>query len=188
MKTFQAKNRNEWRDWLKKHHTSEKGIWLVYYKKHTGKTTIKYRDSIEEAICFGWIDGIKKRIDEEKYTHRFTIRKTKSKWSPLNISLAKKMIAEKKMTQFGLTFFEQRIEYDEEFIKSRSSISNALTPEIKQALKNNENAWNNFLKLAPSHKKQFVGWLMSAKKEITKQKRLTEAISLLEQNRKLGMK
>ena len=188
MKTFQAKNRNEWRDWLIKYHTSEKEIWLVYYKKNTGKSTIKYRDSVEEAICFGWIDGIKKRIDEEKYMHRFTIRKTKSKWSPLNISLAKTMIEENKMTRFGFTIFEQREEYDEEFIKSRGSISNVLAPEIEQSLKNNKNAWNNFLKLTPSNKKQYIGWLMSAKKEKTKQKRVAEVISLLEQNRKLGMK
>lgn len=188
MKTFQAINRNKWRAWLKKNHATEKEIWLVYYKKHTGKQTILYRESVEEAICFGWIDGLKKRIDDEKYTHRFTIRRAKSKWSPLNISLAKKMIEEKKMTRFGLTFFEKRIAYDEEFIRSGSSISGVLTPEIEQSLKNNKNAWNNFLKLTPSHKKQLIGWLMSAKKEITKQKRLKEVIDSLKQNRKLGMK
>lgn len=188
MKSFQAKNRKDWRDWLKKNHANEKEIWLVYYKKHTGEPTIEYMDSVEEAICFGWIDGIKKRIDDERYAHKFTLRKVKSKWSPLNIRLAKKMIKERKMTSFGLTFFEQRIEYDKEFIKARASNEIVLTPEIEQVLKNNENAWRNFLKLAPSYKKQYVGWLISAKKEITKQKRLEEAIKLLEQNRKLGMK
>lgn len=188
MKTLQAKSRNEWRDWLIKHHATEKEIWLVYYKMHTGKTTIKYRESVEEAICFGWIDGIKKRIDEEKYTHRFTIRRSKSKWSKLNIGLAKKMIAEKRMTRFGLTFFEQRLEYEEDSIKSRAPISNELTRELAQILMNNKNAWNNFLNLAPSHKKQYVGWIMRAKKETTKQKRLVQAIRFLEQNKKIGMK
>jgi uncharacterized protein YdeI (YjbR/CyaY-like superfamily) len=178
MKTLQAKSRNEWRDWLIKHHATEKEIWLVYYKMHTGKTTIKYRESVEEAICFGWIDGIKKRIDEEKYTHRFTIRRSKSKWSKLNIGLAKKMIAEKRMTRFGLV----------DSIKSRAPISNKLTPELAQILMNNKSAWNNFLNLAPSHKKQYVRWIMSAKKETTKQKRLAQAIRFLEQNKKIGMK
>ncbi|NOY37670.1 MAG: bacteriocin-protection protein [Chlorobi bacterium] len=188
MKTFQAKSRKEWRDWLKKNHAREKEIWLVYYKKHTGKPTIEYMDSVEEAICFGWIDNIKKRIDDEKYAHKFTVRKVKSKWSPLNIRLAEKMIKEKKMTSAGLTFFEQRIEYDKEFIKTRASDEITLTQEIEQELKKNEKAWRNFLKLAPGYKKQYVLWLISAKKEITKQKRLEEAIILLEQNRKLGMK
>ena len=188
MKSFQAKSRKDWRDWLKKNHADEKEIWLVYYKKHTGKPTIEYMDSVEEAICFGWIDGIKRRIDDEKYAYKFTVRKAKSKWSPLNIKLAGKMIKEKKMTAFGLTFFEQRIEYDKEFIKTRASNEIVLTPEIEQVLKNNEKAWSNFIKLAPSYKKQYIGWLISAKKEETKQKRLEEAIKLLEQNRKLGMK
>ena len=79
MKSFQAKSRQDWRDWLKRNHTIEKEIWLVYYKKHTGKPTISYRDSVEEALCFGWIDGTKKRIDDERYSHRFTLRKVKSK-------------------------------------------------------------------------------------------------------------
>ena len=188
MKSFQAKSRDDWRDWLKENHVNEKEIWLVYYKKHTGKPTIAYMDSVEEAICFGWIDGIKKRIDDDKYAHKFTVRKVKSKWSPLNIRLAKKMIKEKKMSNFGLTFFEQRLEYDKEFIKARASNEISLTPEIENTLKSNEKAWCNFIKLAPSYKKQYIGWLISAKKEETKQKRLKEAIKLLEQNRKLGMK
>ena len=188
MKSFQAKSRKDWRDWLKKNHAIEKEIWLVYYKKHTEKPTISYRDSVEEAICFGWIDGIKKRIDDERYVHRFTLRKVKSKWSALNISLAKKMINERKMTSFGLAYFEQRLEYDKEFIKTRASNEIILIPEIEKVLKSNKKAWDNFCKLAPGYKKQYVGWLASTKKEDTLQKRLKEAINLLEQNQKLGMK
>ena len=85
-------DRNEWRSWLIENHAKENEVWLVYYKKHTGKSTIIYADSVEEALCFGWIDGIKKSIDDEKYAYRFTPRKTGSKWSPLNIKLAKKLI------------------------------------------------------------------------------------------------
>ncbi|MEE9373336.1 MAG: YdeI/OmpD-associated family protein [Saprospiraceae bacterium] len=188
MKSFQAKNREEWRDWLKKNHFNEKEIWLVYYKKHTGKQTVTYMDSVEEALCFGWIDGIKKSIDNEKYVHKFTLRKVKSKWSPLNIRLAKKLIKERKMTNFGLSFFEKRIEYDKAFLESRASDKIVLPPELEQVLKNNEKAWSNFSKLAPSYKKQYIGWLINAKKEETKQKRLKETIKLLEQNQKLGMK
>jgi uncharacterized protein YdeI (YjbR/CyaY-like superfamily) len=84
-----ASDRDEWRCWLKKHHAEMDEVWLVYYKKHIGKASITYRESVEEALCFGWIDGIKKGIDGERYAHRFSPRRAKSKWSPLNISLAR---------------------------------------------------------------------------------------------------
>jgi len=81
MNTFQPDYKEEWRKWLEINHTSEKEVWLIYYKKHIKKPTIAYLESVEVAICFGWIDGIKKRIDDEKYTHRFTPRRQNSNWS-----------------------------------------------------------------------------------------------------------
>ena len=87
-----AANREEWRCWLKANHAEVEEAWLVYYKKHTGKPTVSYPDSVEEALCFGWIDGLKKRIDDETYAHRFTPRRPGSKWSPLNIKLAKTFV------------------------------------------------------------------------------------------------
>ncbi len=183
-----ASSREEWRAWLKKNHTKAVQVWLVYYKKHTGKSSIDYTDSVEEALCFGWIDGIKKKIDEEKYAHRFTPRKAKSKWSPLNIRRAKKMIEEGKMTQMGLASFNQRISYDEDFLKARNAKEISLTPEIEKALEANKKAWEHFNNLTPTHKKQYVGWLISAKRPETRERRLEEAIKLLTENKKLGMK
>ena len=183
-----ASSREEWRSWLKKNHAKAEEVWLVYYKKHTGKSSINYTDSVEEALCFGWIDGIKKRIDEEKYAHRFTPRKAKSKWSPLNIRLAKKMIEEGKMTQMGLASFNQKMNYDEDILNARNAKEIPLTQEIEEALKANKKAWEHFNNLAPSHKKQYVGWLISAKRPETRERRLEEAIKLLAGNKKLGMK
>ncbi len=188
MKTIEARNRKEWRDWLEKNHSNTNEIWLVYYKKHTKKPTITYIESIEEAICFGWIDSIKKRIDDEKYAHRFTPRKKNSKWSPTNIEIAERMIKSGMMTNVGLDVFKQRKEYDKDFLKIRFSNVDNFTPELEQILKNNEIAWKDFNKLAQSHKKQYILWINSAKKDETKQKRLKEAIRLLEENKKLGMK
>ena len=188
MKTFEPKNRNEWRNWLEENHSERKEIWLVYYKKHTNQPTITYKESVEEAICFGWIDGIKKRIDSQKYTHRFTPRKKNSKWSPANIQIAERMIKAGMMTAVGLKAYENRQEYEIDFLKNRSSSGDSLTPEIEKILKTQEKAWNNFNNLSPSCRKQYVLWINSAKKEATKQKRLAEAIRLLEQNKKLGMK
>lgn len=181
-------DRDDWRTWLQENHARFDEAWLVFYKKHTGKPSIAYRDSVEEALCFGWIDGLKKSIDEDRYAYRFTPRKPKSKWSPLNISLAERMISEEKMAPAGLAAFEQRRVYDENFLKDRGKTEISLTSEIEAALKSKPTAWKNFNNLAPGYRKQYSGWLISAKRPETRQKRLDEAIRLLEQNKKLGMK
>ena len=181
-------NRAEWRAWLERHLASKEEVWLVFYKRHTGKAGIAYRESVEEAICHGWIDGLKRRIDDERYAHRFTPRRKSSKWSPLNISLAEKMIAQGKMAPAGLKAFECRKNYDESLLEARKSSRVALPPSIEKALRSNHAAWTNYHALAPGYRKQYAGWLACAVKPETRQKRLKEAIALLEQNQKLGMK
>ncbi len=188
MKIIQAKNRREWRNWLHKNHDAEREIWLAYYKKHTGKPSVTYEESVEEAICFGWIDGIKKRLDDERYMHRFTPRRPKSKWSPRNIEIARKMIRENKMSDFGRAVFEQRAEYDREFNDKRAAAVVCLPEELEEELKKRPSAWEYFNTLPPGHRKQYILWITGAKKEETKQKRLLEALRLLEQKQKLGMK
>ena len=103
-----AASRIEWRAWLEKNHATETEVWLVYYKKHTGKQSVSYLESVMEALCFGWIDGIKKRVDDERYIHRFTPRKPNSKWSPSNIAQAKELIESGAMTEAGLAAFRKR--------------------------------------------------------------------------------
>lgn len=188
MKMFQAKNRQEWRDWLALYHQKETEIWLVYYKKHTKKESVSYIESVEEALCFGWIDGTKKRIDEERYTHRFTIRRPKSQWSKVNIRLAEKLIKEKKMSPAGMAFFENRIPYKDDIDNEYREQIYTLSPELKKSLQSHTVAWGNFQKLAPSHQKQYIAWIQSAKTEPTRLKRLAEAIAMLVENKKLGMK
>ena len=183
-----ASSRSEWRSWLMDNHASENEVWLVYYKKHTGKPTVTYMESVKEALCFGWIDGIKKSIDDETYTHRFTPRRPGSKWSPLNIKLAKELIESGEMTKSGLKAFNQRLEYDAQSLKAVKATDIELAPEIEKSLKANQKAWDNFNQLAPGYRKQYVGWLQSAKRPETREKRLKEAIELLDRNKKLGMK
>ena len=185
---FQSANRKQWRSWLRKNHAKAKEIWLVYYKKNTGKPSIDYTDSVVEALYFGWIDGIKRRINEQKYAHRFTPRKLRSRWSPINIKLAKKMIKEKKMARAGLEAYNQRITYDDDILMPRDLKEIPLTSEIEKALKTNKKAWKNFNNLAPGYKKQYVGWMRSAKRQETIDRRIKESIKLLAQNKKLGMK
>ncbi|MBK8503212.1 MAG: YdeI/OmpD-associated family protein [Saprospiraceae bacterium] len=186
--TVYAANRDEWRKWLAKNHLSEKEVRLIYYKKGTGKDSVTYRESLEEAICYGWIDGIKKRIDEERYTHRFSPRKSKSKWSPLNLQIAEELIKNGKMTKAGIKTYEQRSYYPEELVRYSEVKEIELLPEFAKALRSNQMALNHFLNLALSSQKQFLGWLKAAKRSETLRNRIQEAIALLEKNETLGMK
>lgn len=185
---FQPASRQEWREWLKKNHSTAEEVWLVYFKKHTGKPTVTYKESVEEAICFGWIDGLKKKIDDERYTHRFTPRKQGSRWSSRNTEWAQELIEQGKMTRAGLDVFEQGKRYDEAYLRSKAAEEIYLPQEIEKALKAHETAWTSFNNLAPGYKRQYLNWLLSAKKQETREKRLAEAIALLSKNKKLGMK
>jgi len=181
-------NRDDWRAWLRKNHDTKKEVWLIYYKKHTGKPRIPYDDAVEEAICFGWIDSIVKRIDDEKFTQKFTPRKGKSRWSETNKKRARKMIKEGKMTKAGLAKIEEARKSGEWFKTAPTRKEPAISPELKKALELNKKALYNFNNLANSYKRNLIGWITSAKREETRKRRLTEAIRLLEQNKKLGMK
>ena len=107
--TVRARNRDEWRRWLAKHHADKKEIWLVYYKKASGKTGVSYDESVEEALAFGWIDGIAKSIDEHTYVGRFTPRRPKSNWSESNIARVKKLLADGRMAAPGLAVIPAKI-------------------------------------------------------------------------------
>lgn len=185
---FYAATRQQWRAWLKKNHARAKEVWLIFYKRDANKSSVSYQESLEEALCFGWIDGLKKRIDNERYTHRFSPRKVKSKWTETNIKLAKKLINEGKMMPAGLATFEQRSAYSKEITEVRKAKEVALPAELERALKKNKKAWNNFTQLAPGYRKNYVLWLTTAKKPETRDKRLKEAITLLANNEKLGMR
>ncbi len=108
--TLYVATREEWRSWLEINHDKITDIWLIYYKAGSGKPRIPYRHAVEEALCFGWINGIVRRIDEEKYAQRFTPRKKGSNWSELNISIAETMIESGRMTQPGLSAYIKGLE------------------------------------------------------------------------------
>lgn len=181
--TIICKNRREWRSWLEKNHNSVKEIWLVYYKKHTKKPTVYYDEAVEEALCYGWIDSTVRTIDDEKYSQKFTPRNKKSNWSELNKSRVRKLINEGKMTPAGLEKLEG-VNLNEACVEKTLVLSS----QFEQTLMSNKPAWTYFNSLAPSHRKQYTEWIMSAKREETQIKRLSEAIIMLEKNLKLGMK
>ena len=185
---FIPRNRDHWRKWLQKNHAKVTEVLLVYFKKDSGKANITYIESLEEALCFGWIDGIRKRRDEESYTHRFTPRKEKSKWSPTNLKLAKLLITEKKMTPAGQKAYESRLEYSRKVMDKIQAKSLSTPAELSKALLRNKCAASYFDSLAPSHRKQYILWISTAKKVETREKRIKEAIKLLSDKKKLGMK
>ena len=188
MKQLYITNRNEWNKWLSKHHNEEKEVWLVFLKKETRKPSIEYESAVEEALCFGWIDSVIKKIDDEKYARKFTPRKDKSRWSELNKRRAERMITEGRMTEFGLAKIETAKKSGNWDKVERLDISFDLPPEFKQALAKNKKAKEHFAKLAPTYQKHYIGWITVAKRQETKQKRIKESISLLEKGKKLGLK
>lgn len=181
-------NRDVWRTWLEKNHDTKKEIWLIFYRRHTDKLSIPYGDAVEEALCFGWIDSIIKRIGDEKFARKFTPRKTKSSWSQPNRKRAEKMIKEGKMTEVGLARIREAKKNGEWFKAAPPRKTLVTPPYIRKALAANKKALDNFNNLAKSYKEQYIGWITSAKREETRRRRLAEAIRLLEQNEKLGMK
>lgn len=187
-KKLHVTNRDDWRVWLRKNHDTEKEVWLICYKKHTGKPRVPYDDAVEEAICFGWIDSLVRRIDDEKFTRKFTPRKNRSRWSEANKKRARKMIQKGKMTKAGLAKIEDAEKSGEWFKKAPTRKELVISPELRRALESNKKALDNFNNLASNYKKNFIGWIASAKREETRKRCLTEAIRLLEQNKKLGMK
>lgn len=186
--SIQCSNRDEWRNWLQREHLTISKVWLLFYKKHTGKPSIGYRESVEEAICFGWIDGLKRRVDEERYAYRFTPRRAKSRWSELNVELAGKMINEGRMAPAGIAAFQRRESYDADYSAARVETSPSLSKANQEVLKANSLAWKHFKALAPGHRKQYILWIETAKRPETRRKRLEKAVELLRENRKLGMK
>jgi uncharacterized protein YdeI (YjbR/CyaY-like superfamily) len=189
MKKLQFTNRNEWRDWLKENHHQEQEIWLVYYKKKTGKKSIPYGASVEEALCFGWIDSIIKKIDDSRYARKFTPRTENSNWSALNINRAERMIQAGLMTEHGLRLVEAAKAAGKwEKPVQKPVLSYQIHPDFEKALRSSKIARENFDDLAPSYQKQYIGWIQTAKRETTRQRRIAESIRLLEQGQKLGLK
>jgi uncharacterized protein YdeI (YjbR/CyaY-like superfamily) len=188
MKQLYVKTRKEWREWLNKNHNKSSGIWLVFYKKHTGKAALEYDDAVEEALCFGWIDSIIKKIDDEKYARKLTPRKADSRWSEINKKRIAKLRRQGLLAEAGNGKVKEARASGLWNEPDRPQISPDIPGELKSELAKNRKARNFFDQLAPSYQKQFIGWISVAKQQETKERRLRESIALLEQGEKLGMK
>ena len=187
LKSPRSLTRDRWRSWLEKNHSKEKEAWLIFYKKHASEGKMSYREALDDALCYGWIDGRLKRIDDDKHMIRFSPRREASVWSDHNVRRVRKLIAEGKMTPAGLAKIDSktlnRTTSDDGKRRRRFRIST----EMKKRLMIDGKAWKNYCNLAPSVREQYAYWLSSAKKAETKEKRLKKAVALLKRNKKLGM-
>ena len=181
--TLDVRNRRDFRKWLKKHHDSLSEIWLVFHKRHTGVTSIEYDDTVEEALCFGWIDSIIRRLDDARYARKFTPRKAHSKWSTVNRRRYESLEARGLLAPPGLKRPPTSRSGDAPKLSAPT-----IPPYITKTLKANSRAWQFFEQLAPSYRRAYVGWIHSAKRVETREKRLREAVSLLAAGEKLGLK
>lgn len=180
------KTQNEFRKWLEKNHDKVDEIFVGFYKVHTKKKSITYSQALDEALCFGWIDGIRKSIDDERYHIRFTPRRKGSKWSNVNIKKAEDLIKSGKMKPAGLKEFKNRKKYKTAKYSYEEKIEK-LSPEYKKKLKSNKDAWEFFQNQVPYYKRTVSFWVMSAKRDETRQRRLNVLIEDCEKQRKIDL-
>ncbi len=180
-------SRDEWRAWLEVHHTTDKEAWLVHYKKRTGKPGLSLEEAVEEALCFGWIDGALKPMDEEQYALRYSPRKKGSVWSETNKRRVGKLIKQGRMTEAGLAKIKEAKASGEWRAAALREDTTNIPGDLRQALKANSQARRNFEGLAPSHKKQYIYWITSAKTDATRRKRIQETVRLVAENKRLGL-
>ena len=181
MKTFDARTRVRWRRWLAAHHASESEVWLIFHKLHTGKPSVAYDDAVDEALCFGWIDSLIKRIDDDRYARKFTPRKADSTWSTANIKRYAALKAAKKLAPPGI----ERSPEGRPVIDARKTAD--IPPYIDRAIKRDTQARRFWDTLATSYRRLYVNWIDSAKREETRQHRLRQTIDRLKAGRKPGL-
>lgn len=177
-------NQNEFRKWLEKNHKKESEIIVVYYKVGTGKPGMTWSQSVDQAICFGWIDGIRRSIDNERYSIRFTPRKLTSIWSNVNIKKVEELTKKGLMKKPGLEAYNNRKD-SKSGIYSFEKEPTKLDDRFERIFKANKIAWDFFVKQAPSYQKTRTHWIMSAKQETTKITRLNKLIIASEKHIKL---
>jgi len=181
IKTFYAKSSKEWSKWLEKNGEKEKSVWLIIFKKGSGKTSINYKDAVEEALCYGWIDSKPNKRDDESYYQFFAKRNPKSNWSLVNKQKIEKLIKEGRMKQSGLNTIE---------ISKKNGTWNALdevdnsiiSDDLLNELNKNKEALKNFNGFPKSSKKIILEWIANAKKEETRTKRIQETVLLAAKN------
>ena len=186
MKTLLVETLDQWRAWLEEHHASESEVWLVFYKQHAEIASIAYADALDEALCFGWVDSLVKRLDDRRYARKFTPRRPDSRWSTKNRRLYHALKANGRLKPAGIRRPPTQRGYGPR--PARLSMPSKLPAYIQAALNKHPAALRHFEALPASQRRRYLGWVESAKREETKLRRLKEAIRLLTGGKVLGLK
>ncbi|MGD1059967.1 MAG: YdeI/OmpD-associated family protein [Methanomassiliicoccales archaeon] len=180
--TLEFRSAEEWRDWLDKNHASSPGVWLLLKKKGSLVRSLTRERAWEEALCFGWIDSVIRAVDGDRFAQKFTPRRKGSNWSQTNMRKVEELTAEGRMCDCGLAAVER------DSVVSGETRPSVLSPQIESLVKENKTAWRNYLSLPSGERLNFVHWIMEAKREGTRIKRAKEAIGLLAEGKRLGLK
>jgi len=186
MKTLLAKTVDQWSAWLDKHHASEPEVWLVFFKRHTGVASIDHKDALDEALCFGWVDSLIKRLDDRRFAIKFTPRRPDSRWSTTNRKRYEVLKASGRLKPTGIERAPTDRGYDPR--PRRLPLPSRLPPYIQTELKKQPVALRHFEALSQSQCRRYLNWIESAKRDDTKLRRLKEAIRLLANGKVLGLK
>ena len=162
----------DFRAWLAENHETAEELWVGFHKKATGKPSITWPEAVDEALCVGWIDGLRKSLGDESYMIRFTPRKPRSTWSAVNIARAEELLAQDRMQPAGLRAFEARTDDNSAIYSYEQRHGARLEPEQEREFRANEQAWAYFQSRPPSYRKAAIWWVVSAKREETRTKRL----------------
>jgi uncharacterized protein YdeI (YjbR/CyaY-like superfamily) len=184
---FYFRSRKDWRKWLEKNSSSAEELWMIMYKKHTGKKCVQYNEAVEEALCFGWIDGKIKRINDEYFIQRYTPRRSGSRWSKYNIERIERMIKEGRVLQAGLDVYNEVFNKPGLVYDNQSSGDPEMPEDLLSALKESSTAFDNFIHFPPSARRLYIEWLNSAKRAETRPGRILKIVEAANQNRKPGM-
>jgi len=190
-KSFHPKTRNQWRKWLEKNHRSSPGIWMIYYKKETGKKAFSIAEAVEEALCFGWIDSVARKLDDERTMQKFTPRKSNSVWSKLNKQRIEKLIEQKLMNSAGLSKIEEAKKNGSWEALNSSDFhaeNNSLPDDLEKVLLKNKKALENFRAFPQGYRKRFLFWIDSAKTPETRAARIKQTFLMAVANKKPGLK
>lgn len=181
------KNRSEFRKWLEKNHAKQTELWILFYKVHTNKKSMRYAEAVEESLCFGWIDGIVKRIDDEKHAQRYTPRSPRSIWSNVNKERVKRMIEQGKMTDAGLVKIKEAKKSGWWKKAYSFEVENIMSSEMKKILMTDKEAWKNFQNFGKSYQNTYIYYVNYAKREETKSKRIQIVLERAKQNQPPGL-
>jgi len=181
--TFYPKSRQEWREWLQKNHDKKQSVWLIYYKKKSNIPTIIYSEAVDEALCFGWIDSKSKPLDNEKFMQFFSKRKTNSVWSKVNKEKIERLTIEGLMTKAGFDIIEIAKQNGSWTILDEAEAL-IIPADLEEEFEKRPQAKSYFVSLSRSDKRNILQWLVLAKRQETRAKRITEIVELADQNLK----